>query len=119
MIRKEVREVLDYLDNVFMTASPNVATDLWDILSGLRGPDKGPDSYPLKTAITSVIRAAAFPRVAAESNDCGGPLRAAMVKDRDQLVTVRIERTRDTHFYIHSIAAFNALGLDWNHENKF
>jgi len=60
---RTAKEMLDVLDEFFVTAGEEQARNLWAVLSALRGPDD--DSYVLKNCTTEVVRAVAFPRLAA------------------------------------------------------
>lgn len=55
------RKVLDIIDQALMQKGEE-AQKLWDVLTGLRGPDDR--DIDLKTSTTSFIRIAAFPRTA-------------------------------------------------------
>ena len=63
---RTAKEVLDALDEFFVTADEGEARDLWAILSALRGPDgvNGNGDHTLKVNTTGIIRAVAFPRLA-------------------------------------------------------
>lgn len=58
MIKKELREVLDTIDNI-LAKEDAVSHQLWDVLTALRGPDSA--NYDDKKNVTIPIRRAAFP----------------------------------------------------------
>lgn len=59
-------ELLDQIDAYLSDDTPPLEERraLWDILVGLRGPDKKSERKELKQVVTGVIRAHAFPRLA-------------------------------------------------------
>lgn len=61
-MREATKRVLEQIDEVLAT-DPEAGVELWDVMTGLRGPDNG--DYDLKAATTAVIRTAAFPRAGA------------------------------------------------------
>jgi hypothetical protein len=60
---KTVNDMLNDLDEFFLTAPKSDVVHLWDILAALRGPDD--IDTELKTRTTARIRSLAFPRTAA------------------------------------------------------
>lgn len=70
-------KVLDHIDG-YLSDETNPLEDrraLWDILGGVRGPDKKKHRKPLKRIITGVIRAHAFPRFAQKMGSATGDKR--------------------------------------------
>lgn len=67
--RLTAREVLDALDEWFVTAPPEETKKMWNILSALRGPDHNQVEFgttaglKFKNLYTIPIRRAAFPRL--------------------------------------------------------
>ncbi len=105
------REMLDAIDAFLV--SPDVEdsekTKLWDVLTGLRGPEstKGDAAAKaLKTSITGVIRANALPRNAFRRLDA-----------RTNRAIVTLSRSADFancpkgHFRYHAFRACQALGI--------
>lgn len=68
-MRRAVREALTKLEDVLIRGDKD-ASDLWDILSALRGPDVA-ELQGVKGVTTVVVRRTAFPRIAAEENRRG------------------------------------------------
>ena len=64
----KAREVLDYLDDLFSDPGQvEAATEVWDVITALRGPDTFDHeaAQTLKLDLTIPIRRAAFPKTAA------------------------------------------------------
>lgn len=83
---------------------------LWDILTGLRGPDDGNDDT--KVATTAVIRYAFL------GGDFPQPNGAIVEPDAEQSLKDRLPMDDWSHFRNHAMRAFMALGLKWNKVNK-
>lgn len=64
---KTAREMLDVLDEFLMSAPSVVASELWDVLTALRGPDSACTDVKMRT--TGLIRTLAFPKTAALSKE--------------------------------------------------
>lgn len=110
------REMLDQIDEFLDTAADVEARKLWSALTGLRGPDD--DDHKAKTAISAVIRGAAFPRMLAYANGHaeGRWSRQGMEVGEDDPSKALFRddylgKGCSTHFWGHAWNAFNALGL--------
>lgn len=119
-----LRSLLNQIDTYLSTGNERDSQALWSILAALRGPDgevRGPDGSDsrMKDATTSVLRAVAFPKTAAESSESGGRVYASMAKDSPHRVffRARMNPYGGEHFVRHALEAFQALGLKWNEDN--
>lgn len=113
----ELRGILDTIDRYLAGADGQgreQSRELWSVLSALRGPDEE-NKRDYKGCTTSVLRAAAFPLTAKDSNYLGGRVYASMVTDGRE--TKRKRKSIDLffpgHFLQHAWEAFEALGLTW------
>jgi hypothetical protein len=91
---------------------------LWNVLTGLRGPDWTNDPVDhRKLATASVVRRVAFPECAQ-----WGSNGAFYEKDCQSHVTTRKYMNEDTtnpsHYREHAQMAFDALGLKWDSVNS-
>ena len=105
---KTAYEILDELDNWFMEADLNQATQLWAILTALRGPDQ-PGLESLKTTTTAVIRAKALPKTfkyshltTAANSNYGLTIQEAI----NSIITPTVPQT---HFTAHALWALEFL----------
>jgi len=103
MMEARTREVLDMLDEVLM-GDVQVAQEVWDVLTALRGPDS--DNNKVKRKTTWVIRAAAFPKTVKFFYQ---QLPARFELDRLDFSTVGLDMT--SHFADHVTWAACILGL--------
>lgn len=106
-----VRSILSSI-NATLEQGGDSARILWDILTGLRGPDDG--SFDSKDATTSVIRGTVFSKQAMRQTG------AAMLhpdEESDYHTKARVGRMNQTHFVQHAKNAFKALGLNWDSSN--
>lgn len=98
----------------FMEEAPQgEAEDLWDVLTALRGPDRGHDSLRLKGAVTAVIRREVFGH---ELEPLFGGTILSNYDDHDKAFLRRRRDADDrsgSHFLAHARDAFLVLGLDW------
>ncbi len=106
-MRAEVRQMLDQID-AFLTEQPaEIARDLVDILTALRGPDDG--ARLRKQQTTAHIRRAALPRVCDRTDYSplitGWDTRRSDVADRCGMDDLRYF----DHFYTHARRAFEAI----------
>lgn len=96
-------------------------TDMWDILTALRGPDRE-NTHAVKSATTAVIRQAVFGPDFIKARDAVG---ATMHVDNNKEAKLRRSMDADTdaeygpdfHFRYHARRAFTALGLNWTGVN--
>lgn len=119
---QRVKRALKYLDNILSVENNDeydgddvvVATKLWDILTGLRGPDQA-GGVMVKSSTTGVIRQHALPKTftrdsfisnnrAVAGNDCG------TYAERRRLGKTE---SAGLHFVRHAERAFMGLGLNW------
>ena len=111
----KLRETLNTIDRAL--SDPEISEDLWDILSGLRGPDTA--QFSLKLATTSVLRYHAFPRTFKQME--GMYTGAVAVMDDEGSLQFRRSMANAAdgyHFRHHAYKAFRALGLAWDELNK-
>jgi hypothetical protein len=92
----------------FVNVHDKQATDLWAVLSALRGPD-ATGSNDLKYATTGVLRRAAGIPL--------GPHWAVSNRDEDRWAARRASLPYD-HFGEHLRLAFTALDLKWEERNQ-
>lgn|ERR1019366_2406285 len=102
---KTLRGALNQIQD--MLSGKPYSEDLWNVLTGLRGPDSR--DRKLKSATTVVIRDAAFPK-----HPCS--LLSFFGRDRKDLVARRkkmyAKREDANHFREHVKDAFESLNLD-------
>lgn len=107
-IDPDVREVLDMLDEKFCTLGADKASQLWNILTALRGPDElGLLPYDAKRYSTSIIRAKAFPKLAKMHFRVPAKFETEARKIRYDLI-----EAASRHFRSHILRAASALGLN-------
>src|SRR5712664_690782 len=115
---KNKEEVFSALRDFFTksTASPEDKRDVWHVLSALRGPDES-QAYLLKEATTAVIRNKLFGQ---DANFVSNVLGIDVYQDNNYRVEDRAKVDQDapTHFQLHTINAFKALGLEWGKLNE-
>ncbi len=132
-MNRTVRDILAQIDDVFarggkhpyayaaadrdaryFSPQAEIARQLWDVLSALRGPDSEVTSE--KTATTCIIRAACFPKT------FGKGMRSIAIPASMGYDEVDHERKRATmtghHFRSHAKKAFDVLGLSWDNVNS-
>lgn len=88
----------------------NDQSDVWDVLTALRGPDSG--EYRIKIATTCVIRHTLMGHNQLFGYDIN--------PDSDSLASIRISLNEEgglNHFVLHAKRAFEALGLTWTIAN--
>lgn len=104
----DVKNAIKALRHAYLEMGSYETEKFWDILTALRGPDD--ENTHVKRATTELIRAAVFGRQA-------GALvyEVALIDwlDRPEDVEVR-DKMQDSHFRVHAIKAFLALGLNWS-----
>jgi hypothetical protein len=111
MINQETKDLLKTIVDFINThdQSSNTPTDLWSILTALRGPDDG--DAEAKVATTGVIR-----------NHLGLNTeiwRFVVCKDKQTYAELRQKcEFTSSHFFSHARIAFQALGLKWNEVNE-
>lgn len=100
---KNIRQLFEKYSSDYYTIN-----DMWNVLSGLRGPDSASDIQ--KDATTALIRKAVL-------GDICIPI-GIIIKDTDSKEYVKTRRNmRTTHFQNHAYRAFHALDLDWYSDN--
>ena len=109
----KLRTVLDQIDDVLVGEDTEVAGQLWDVLSGLRGPDVF-QAHKVKYATTRVLRHRAFPKAFDQKR--GTTInRDKAVGNSDDPNLVRMRQAfigvAGDHFMKHYTWAFAALGL--------
>lgn len=102
------KKFLKNLNGIFHRSSEQTCREVWDILTGLRGPDT--QDSELKGATTSVIRHAIFGRDSKVNN------RADVSSDYPYKAEKRAKGVSG-HFGAHAERAFESLGLSWNNYN--
>lgn len=119
MLSDKAKKLLADLDECLYDEKLTTASNLWAVLTALRGPDHL-DSlnvsddlrYEVKPSTTAVIRYKVFPR--ASNAGVTGVTR----EDTDRLVDIRKQLGGSGHFLRHVHDAFNALDLKWDDWNK-
>lgn len=110
---KTVKRLLAQFEEQVLKANrsnPDVASRVWLVLTGLRGPDNK-DSM-LKSATTEILRRYIIDKLA---------LKANAFRSYDDIERVEIRKRLNSekdHFGFHAIAAFEAVGLKWDELNK-
>lgn len=106
-------KVLEIIDTYFMN---NSSKNLYDILTGLRGPDiNDKDFYVYKDATTAVLRMAVCKK--SGTNFDGGGFQGVRSYDTLEKVETRKKMRNligSSHFVTHAYDAFKALGLKWD-----
>lgn len=105
----EAREMLDQLDEFFVSEAISglSKSQLWDVLSALRGPDMS-DSHQRKVDTTIPIRRAAFPKLTDSRHRHS--ISAAFGYD-DSKYNGPTKDSSAPHFEYHVAQAAYALGL--------
>jgi hypothetical protein len=115
---KNKEEVFEALRDFFTKseASPEDRRDVWHVLSALRGPDESSAGL-LKEATTAVIRNKLFGQ---DANFVSNVLGIDVYQDNNYRVEDRtkVNQGAPTHFQLHAINAFRALGLEWSKLNE-
>jgi hypothetical protein len=119
-----LRGILDKLDAVLNGPDMNLASQLWDVLTALRGPDSTASRRSeIKYATTAVIRRVAFPKTAAINDNMipavfsSDSLNAQEIRTNELVLTGEVDKAMGWHFDHHARIAFQALGLDWSAVN--
>ena len=110
---KRTQAILDTIDR-HLVVGDRAASELWDVLTALRGPDSG-DANNEKDRSTVHVRAKAFPRTRAEVSRGGNWWRSAGYHSRfPGMDTTRKGFTLPdySHFGAHIRAAAEVLGLE-------
>ena len=110
MTPKTLRGALDSIQE--MLSGKPYSEDLWNILTGLRGPDSR--NRKLKTATTLVIRDAAFPKHPCSALSFFGRDRKDLAVRRKKMYAKKEDAN---HFREHVADAFQSLDLDLYHTN--
>lgn len=117
-MRTKVREALDVVEEVLLEESTKGsgvpsknATDLWNLLTALRGPDM--HDFALKEDTTAKLRTIMFPRLARATSYLadfnGGQIpKQIFDMDRDEL-TSHYSATFGSHFHTHFYHALKAV----------
>lgn len=94
---QKLRKILTTIEDVLLGDDTDLRTDLWNVLTALRGPDTG--DINVKTFSTCLIRMRAFPRIARSG------------KAPADFVGVKPFSARDDsgHFNAHAWNAWDAL----------
>lgn len=113
---RTVRGLLNVIDQFLSdgTIGSEKKQEVWDVLTGLRGPDD-PRLGSRKTATTAVIRSKAFPL----TRDGTFISKLMMFSHHDGPANV-IDRKRtsgNNHFWTHARHAFRGLRLSWDRPN--
>jgi hypothetical protein len=108
--------VLDQIDKYLVSKTTPLEEKraLWDILAGIRGPDKKKERKTLKREVTGVIRAHAFPRFAASLGSATGDKRpdfrpTIQLGDSLRLAAGKIPESGTGHYHTHAWRALMAL----------
>jgi hypothetical protein len=106
---KTLRDALDIIQDLL--TGRKFSHDLWNVLTGLRGPDSR-NAYA-KAATTCVIRKVAFPKE---------PTKGLSMFHEDTVVRASYRKTSSAliespHFTEHACDAFASLGLVWDEVN--
>jgi hypothetical protein len=120
------REMLNEIDNFFVTATDDESVKLAQILAALRGPDDRHEE--LKYATTAIIRAKAFPKLYKQGHlnegfckyRCNEAIGWVQNEDTPRYLEIRNKYyfLNAHHFLTHAVSAFLALGLEWKKVNK-
>ena len=119
---EDVKKVLDTIDTFLSTSDRFTASQLWNVLSALRGPDMPDSNGELKARSTNHIRAAALPKTCARWQDSVdrtwmgprdnkqfygdyAPVCASFYRDGDAV------QFNGSHFGMHVESAAAVLGL--------
>jgi len=86
--------------------------NLWEIITGLRGPDFDDPDDKIKMATTAVIRYHTLGMAPSNSNG------AIINPDEPAYVTMRKSMPVGPHFQSHARRAFSALDLSWGELNS-
>lgn len=103
---KNTRKFITTLRQQFKAADNNTKIEIWDILTGLRGPDNY--DHDLKAATAGLIRKAVFGNI---------DLPTATVTEKDRPYHLARRLGSSGHFSNHAENAFYALGLKWDEVN--
>jgi hypothetical protein len=106
---KTLRDALDIIQELLL--DERFSHDLWNVLTGLRGPDSR--SISIKSATTCVIRKTAFPKE---------PTKGLSMFHEDTVPRASYRKTSSAliespHFTEHACDAFASLGLVWDEVN--
>lgn len=113
-MKRTTRQFIRGLRKTFRETDTQGRKEIWDILTGLRGPDYEGNSWTDKRATTAVIRSEVF----GIKNLMDVP--ADVSGDCDNSVAIRSNSTFSdhSHFKFHAQSAFKALGLKWDEVNE-
>lgn len=113
-MKRTTRQFIRGLRKTFREIDTQGRQEIWDILTGLRGPDYDINSYIDKRATTAVIRNEVF----GIKNLMDVP--ADVAGDCDSSVKTRSFSSFGGyhHFKTHATQAFKALGLKWDEVNE-
>lgn len=112
-MKRTTRQFIRGLRKTFRETDASGRQEIWDILTGLRGPDYNDNNYNDKRATTAVVRN----EVLGIKNLAG--ILVDVFKDSDDRATHRVKSSFDSHrFKMHAQNAFKALGLKWNEVNE-
>jgi hypothetical protein len=100
-----LRQVLNVIDTV-LAKGDSTSTSLWDVLTGLRGPDNNAD-YSHKDTGTCHVRQIAFPKAAERAGSTYGYLHGAQYST---YAGIQVP-TDSGHFQDHLRQAMSALGV--------
>lgn len=113
MMSERVRELLNTIDNMLMKQDTyeeaKDSSDLWSVLSALRGPDSGDDRVKDKTTV--LIRRAAFPRTTREGRGTPQAVFTGVYDFRPEVLMETVNEAVDHHFESHIAQAALALGI--------
>ena len=104
-----LRKALDQIDELLL--DPAISSDLWAVLTALRGPDD--EDYELKVLYTAPLRTAAFPRFSVPAHNYLGEDHARFnkwgVQVGGELLPSVERRPYGDHFIMHNTLALNAM----------
>lgn len=112
-MKPATRKMLDAIEK-FLLSKRNVDSgatrELWDVMTALRGPDRGGDAS--KEGCTIPVRRAAFPRIAKQC-EFGGSATGALFSTTlfGAPVVGRTSVEEFAHFRFHARRAFQALEI--------
>jgi len=106
------RQMLDKLDDFFVTADDIEARALWDVLTALRGPDwvREGDTHTSKLGSTNIIRRRAFPQLARHVDRRAKGVPASFDTLGEVIDPAHIQGT-PSHFTFHIYEAAHALDI--------